>query len=464
MRDLVAGDANRDVNALARYYLKFKPLLISDAKKIVGNLSDAEEVVQEAFLYLMTSSLELANETDVLRFLRWKNKNLAIDRLRVSRRDKIMTSETELEVVADSRSPSDHLERAEDAAIVTLALAKMDQRHRYALIATAYEEKSISKLASELQLSPNASRQLIHRARRSFKISLKSVLEDKGISLESFLSGRFAKQLGLVSSIAGALVLIGIVNYGNLGSPSMTQVSLPQDLQEEVSTDAGVLEGQGDAQGVAPLDASQDLEAFPSAVGLVENGRLTEFDETYVQPAESESSGGSSAPPRSELSDRSESGLAQDRETLAMAQLAGPELLDSLITATSAIESATVAELSPGIVELQISSQARISVGYSMRDFIPTIDFFWLTLSPDEKKIVAVPQTLDSTVLQDANGDVLTLVATDFVLGDIGGHFGHTVNADSHLSFNGVLVKFEVQGQKLGVIQVSFSNRESDSA
>lgn len=464
MRDVVAGDANRDANALARYYLKFKPLLISDAKKIVGNLSDAEEIVQEAFLYLMTSSLELANETDVLRFLRWKNKNLAIDRLRVSRRDKIMTSETELEVVADSRSPSDHLERAEDAAIVTLALAKMDQRHRYALIATAYEEKSISRLASELQLTPNASRQLIHRARRSFKISLKSVLEDRGISLESFLSGRFAKQLGVVSSIAGALLLIGIGNFGNLGSPSMTQASPPQDVQEEVSTDAGVLRGQGEDRGVGPLDAFQNQEPFPFEAGLMENEGRTELDEIYVQPVESESSRGSSAPPPSELPDGSDSGPSMDQGTLAIAQLAGPELLDTLISATSDIESATVEELNPGIVELQISSQARISVGYSMRDFNPTIDFFWLTLSLDEKKIVAVPQTLDSTVLQDVNGEVLTLVATDFVLGDVGGHFGHSVNADSHLSFNGVLVKFEVQGEKLDIIQVSFSNRESASA
>ena len=448
----------------ANIYVRFRPHLITHARKFLRDETQAEEVVQDAFLYLMTALPELDSELGVLRFLKWKTKMLCLDIIRSSQaglNNNIVPLPAE---IPDETQPIDSLERADDAAIIRLALAKLNPRHREALISTIYEEKSISTVATELELSPNASRQLLHRARRSFKVSLKSVLEDKGVSLESFLSGRFAKQLGVVSSIAGAFVLFGIANSGIFGLSSITQASLSQDSLLEVSSDARSSTEREEGQATAPpFGEWEELEPDPLEVGLNVSENLTKVDEDYVQTVETESAGRSKTPPASDPADGSESDQSQTRQHFAMAQVAGREFLDSLISATSHGESKTVVEPTPGILELEISSHARLSVGYSNIDFSPTIDFFWLTLSPDEKEIVGIPQTLHSTLLRDDTGSILTLVATDFVLGDLGGHFGHIVNADSPLSFNGVLLKFEIQGENLSLLEVSFSNRESDS-
>jgi len=455
---------NWSAQDFANIYVRFRPHLITHARKFLREETQAEEVVQDAFLYLMTALPELDSELGVLRFLKWKTKMLCLDIIRSSRAGLNNNMVPLPEEIRDETQPLDSLERADDAAIIRLALAKLNPRQREALIATTFEEKSISTVAEDLQLSPNASRQLLLRARSSFKVSLKSVLEERGVSLESFVSGRFAKQLGLVSSIAGAFVLFGIANSGIFGLSSIPQASLSQDSLLEVSSEARSSAERVEGQATVPLLGEQE-EPEPDSpeVGLNVSENLTKVDADYVLAVETESAGGSKTPPTSNLADGSESDQSQTLQQLAMSQVAGQEFLDSLIAATSNGESKTVVEQNPGVLELEISNHARLSVGYSDVDSYPTVDFFWLTLSPDEKEIVGIPQTLHSTLLRDDTGSVLTLVATDFVLGDLGGHFGHIVNADSPLSFNGVLLKFEIQGEKLSLLEVNFSNRESDS-
>ena len=56
----------------ASIYVRFRPHLERHAKRFLNNSSQVEEVVQDAFLYLMTTLPELDSELGVLRFLKWK--------------------------------------------------------------------------------------------------------------------------------------------------------------------------------------------------------------------------------------------------------------------------------------------------------------------------------------------------------------------------------------------------------
>jgi len=51
-----------------------------------------------------------------------------------------------------------------------------------------YEEKSISQVAAQIELSENATRQLLHRARAAFKIALIGDVDTAGMSAGAILS------------------------------------------------------------------------------------------------------------------------------------------------------------------------------------------------------------------------------------------------------------------------------------
>ena len=68
----------------ANIYVRFRPHLISHAQKFLREKTQAEEVVQDAFLYLMTALPELDSELGVLKFLKWKTKMLCLDIIRSS--------------------------------------------------------------------------------------------------------------------------------------------------------------------------------------------------------------------------------------------------------------------------------------------------------------------------------------------------------------------------------------------
>ena len=68
----------------ASIYTRFRPHLERHARRFLNNPSQVDEVVQDAFLYLMVSLPELDSEIGVLRFLKWKVRLLCLDVMRAS--------------------------------------------------------------------------------------------------------------------------------------------------------------------------------------------------------------------------------------------------------------------------------------------------------------------------------------------------------------------------------------------
>lgn len=195
-------------------YTRFHPHLIRHAKRYLLNNSQAEEVVQEAFLYLMTSLPEIDTADGVLRFLKWKTKFLALDILRSKASKSEFTGlPDELEIV-DYESGFGDIERAEDAAVIQLALSKLSPRQRDVLIKSTYEELSIENIGKQLNIKPNAVRQLLHRARTAFRKALVGESELAGMSSSEILgvavrkAARDAKANSVRTSVF--LLLIGL--------------------------------------------------------------------------------------------------------------------------------------------------------------------------------------------------------------------------------------------------------------
>jgi RNA polymerase sigma-70 factor (ECF subfamily) len=210
-------------------YVRFRPYLERHARRFLRNPSQVDEVVQDAFLYLMVSLPELDSEIGVLRFLKWKTRLLALDVIRASGRAYINSIDDVPEPEALGPEVSAALEQQDDAAVVKLALSKLNPRHREVLIASMYEEKSTEQIASQVGLSENATRQLIFRARAAFKKALIGDVDTTGMSAGAILSVAARKAAAEGKKIgASAMALVALVALSLSFWPSINSSS-PED-------------------------------------------------------------------------------------------------------------------------------------------------------------------------------------------------------------------------------------------
>lgn len=209
-------------------YLRYRPHLERHARRFLSNQTQVDEVVQDAFLYLMVTLPDLDSETGVLRFLKWKVRLICLDVIRASGRAMVNSLDDHAEMMADDPEISAGLEQADDAAIVKLALSKLNPRHREVLIASLYEEKSHEEVAAQIGLSENATRQLIFRARAAFKKALLGDdIDTDGMSVSAILSvaarraaeeGKKVGAQAMVLALFLALSVGAFINFGQKGS------------------------------------------------------------------------------------------------------------------------------------------------------------------------------------------------------------------------------------------------------
>ena len=257
-------------------YVRFRPHLERHARRFLNNPSQVDEVVQDAFLYLMVSLPELDSEIGVLRFLKWKTRLLALDVIRASGRAYINSIDDVPEPESLDPEVSSSLERQDDAAVVKLALSKLNPRHREVLIASMYEEKSTEQIAAQVGLSENATRQLIFRARAAFKKAFVGDVDTTGMSAAAILSvaarkaAAEGKKVGAAALTIIALVVMSLTVFPGLNRTPADQMA--SNPESPTSVDSG----------------PAAIEVLPTPEnGIVDDGNETEvFDESGEAGAE----------------------------------------------------------------------------------------------------------------------------------------------------------------------------------
>jgi RNA polymerase sigma-70 factor (ECF subfamily) len=215
----------------ASIYTRFRPHLERHAKKFLNNPSQIDEVVQDAFLYLMVSLPELDSEIGVLKFMKWKVKNLCIDIYRAQGKAFVNSIDDIAEPESNDIHQDERLEQADDAAVVKLALSKLNPRHREVLIAQIYEEKTIEEIAMQINLSENATRQLTFRARAAFKKALLGDVDTEGMSIAGILSvaakkaAYEAKKTGVQAMALLLFLVISATAFFSNNTPAPTTVA-----------------------------------------------------------------------------------------------------------------------------------------------------------------------------------------------------------------------------------------------
>ena len=421
----------------ASIYVRFRPHLERHARRFLVNPSQVEEVVQDAFLYLMTSLPELDSELGVLKFLKWKTRLLCLDLLRSNSRSTYLSLEEHPELDDGSEDMSTGIERADNAAIVALALSKLQPRQREALLATLYEEKSIPEVASQMGLNDNAFRQLLHRARKSFKAALAGEAEARGKTLSEILafSGRRIRKSGSTAvAVLAALGLPLILLSGPVFGPSGGQ-------------DSALLQGTDIA--IAPPEKAPLTQPFDSRPPTPGESSSLVASEAQSEPTQSEmapTDDGNQAYQESERAEAESEGTSEvnlevDAPESSGVQAAAFDWATKVLTDLSAGETSHVG-ISKNQISIEIGSSAVLNLVLTdgTDSVIGSALLFGLE---DQSHLVAVPTGVsEATSDLDSGAAKIRIIMTGFAVGDLSGpKSGSSVLEDSHFSEIGVDVE-----------------------
>ncbi len=244
---------------LASLYSEFRTSLVSQARRMLRSDSEANEVVQEAFIKFILAAPELDTKERALAYMRATINNLSLNviRARGSRPnlvaiDSDTSAERLAEIAVENYIPADEsISAAEDAAIIKLALTKLSPAERAALVMWEMEGRSTSEIASELGIKESAVRHTVSRARASLRRVLSELVidEERGLTALDMLSTSYKKAAEIAqksSKVALSLLLVvtAFLGFnsltGNEGNVQVSDlaISTPTTVQEEAVTPA----------------------------------------------------------------------------------------------------------------------------------------------------------------------------------------------------------------------------------
>jgi RNA polymerase sigma-70 factor (ECF subfamily) len=158
------GDAQA-FRELSEIYLK---RVLNHTNRILGNVAEAEEVTQEAFLKLWQIAPSWKPQVRVGAWLFKVAHNASIDRFRARR---VQIDDHEVPG-ADSVGPARVLDRRRAADAVREAIARLPDRQRHALQLSHYDGLSNPEIAEVLAVGVEAVESLLARARRTLREKL----------------------------------------------------------------------------------------------------------------------------------------------------------------------------------------------------------------------------------------------------------------------------------------------------
>jgi len=242
---------------LASLYSEYRLSLISQARRMLRSDSEANEVVQEAFIKFILAAPELDTKERALAYMRATINNLSLNviRARGSRPnlvalDSDTSAERLAEIAVENYIPADvSMSAAEDAAIIKLALAQLSPAERAALVMWEMEGRSTSEIASELGIKESAVRHTVSRARASLRRVLSELVidEERGLTALDMLSTSYKKAAEIAqksSKVALSLLLVvtAFLGFnsltGNEGNVQVSDlaISTPATVQDEAVT------------------------------------------------------------------------------------------------------------------------------------------------------------------------------------------------------------------------------------
>ena len=419
----------------ASIYVRFRPHLERHARRYLANPIQAEEVVQDAFLYLMTTLPEMDSELGVLKFLKWKIRLLSFDILRSAstRRETPLLEYADYE--SDDPEFTADLERAEDNAVIRMALARLNPRQREALVASVYEEKTSEEVAQQLGLSANATRQLLFRARSAFRKALVGEAEIQGKSISQVLTiaaKKAALEVREHGTKVGAFLVLAAVGLGVL--PSL--VSSPETVVAEApvveypAADDQATTDQEPAVPSGPAESNDRAEPFESVDDdfVAPEAEAEVFEETATVPSTPQTVDPIIVPP-----------LEQRLTNQTLGTILATDVSNAgFYTGSYAAPFASVFEG----VSVEVFGGTGISAFLDLDTESKTVDLVLFQMRVDGEDYFGVASSTDMETSNSGNGYTISIVCEEFYVVDE----QRNVFSESPLADSKAVVTLELAG------------------
>ena len=231
---------------LSALYAEQRSSLTAQARRILRNQADGDEIVQEAFLKFILAAPELDSRERALAYLRTTVNNLCLNQIRAtgSRPNLVaIDSETSQEKINEI-SATNHISfdtniaAAEDASIIREALARLSDDQRTALVMWEMEGRSTEEIAAAIGTTPANVRHVVQRARASFVRVLATwvVDEESGATALDALSTSYKKAAELAKKSSKVALSLLLVLVAFLGFNSITGNEVTKSPLTKIST------------------------------------------------------------------------------------------------------------------------------------------------------------------------------------------------------------------------------------
>jgi RNA polymerase sigma factor (sigma-70 family) len=280
---------------LSAIYTEYRTSLVSQARRMLRDETDANEVVQEAFLKFMLAAPDLDTTERAVAYLRASVNNLALnvirargDRPNLVALDADTTQERLAEIANENHVDIDTtITAAEDAAIIREALSRLTSDQRTALVMWEMEGRSTEEIAAALNTTPANVRHVVARARQSMVRVLSEWVVDEttGATALDSLSTTYKKAAELAqksSKVALSLILVvtAFLGFNSMTgregalTPIATQQDVVAAVAPQVSTPSTLPTAAASASATPALE-SQAKKSFGMVAGVdIKTGKL----------------------------------------------------------------------------------------------------------------------------------------------------------------------------------------------
>jgi RNA polymerase sigma-70 factor (ECF subfamily) len=191
-----------DGQAFEELMLRYQNRLLSLLAHLVGDRELAEDLTQEVFLRVYRARRRYVPGAKFSTWLFTIAGNVASNALRTkARRREVLLNSRDTEsgshsleaaaVAASGLMPTRQLEKAELCAAVQQAIETLNERQRMAVLLAKFEHFSYADIAEVMNMSPQAIKSLLSRARSKLRDTIQPYLE-RGASIDRDLTNSTA--------------------------------------------------------------------------------------------------------------------------------------------------------------------------------------------------------------------------------------------------------------------------------
>ena len=181
----------RDGSAAAfeELMVRYQVRLVTILEHLVGRCGQAEDLAQEVFLRVYRSRERYSPEAKFSTWLFTIANNVALNARRSKSRRREVNVEPadssglggapldQMALAASGQMPARQLDKTEMRDVVRLAVGTLSERQRLAVLLSKFEEMSYADIAEAMEMSPQAVKSLLSRARENLRVVLEPYLQ-----------------------------------------------------------------------------------------------------------------------------------------------------------------------------------------------------------------------------------------------------------------------------------------------